>query len=522
MNHAICSNNPIAVELLLQEYHANPNVVDKENRTALMYFARATHSNLSILRLLVKYRFDFARLVNQHENESAYTVFHLLCLPGDIDHNIVCLKHLFSICRKIPNCAINILARDSHGMCGLHHAIHNTSIDMTNYLLENIYFPNNDKLNRDGIAFINMRIYGQMSLPGFFMSTTMEKGRNVTRDLEMFKLLISYGMKFNSQDEAYFATTIGAHYTELVAFILNQNLCPIGTFEKIICLMYKMNGEFSGSVNLEILKALYNYGLGHDVISNKSHHAQIIIEAAKYNLTTFKTTLSMILEKHGIDDLKQYKQCDTINRETLETIVKSPNATPDVKSFIQALLTGDETKLVTLDEGTTNKVVLTCINNHELKTGDHKKIINWKENCSVCGDNHDGSQLLSGFKCDECKSFMCDDCIIARKISTKIKNNHHNKSVLSEARNEILEYKNNKKLLNKVELLKFKVKFLYFVFVVRVCILIRLPNNVQMQFIWLLSIALYHLMINNYLCCCCKLGQMLIMCQVYLLATKEA
>ena len=461
---AVYSNNPMIVELLLKEYHANPNVVNNENKTILMHWG-LKHKNLSILALLVKYGFDFARLVNQRSKKNnGKTVFHILCDGGNTDHNISCFKLLFSICEKIPNCAINILAQDYDGKCGLHYAIEKTDIDMTKYLLENVYFPNNDKLNEDGITFISMPTIGSMriSLAAFVVSMLLiQQHRNVNRDLEMLKLLVSYGMKFNSEDKIILRDIVRVNYTELVAFILDQNFCLIDTLGEIVDFMYKINGELLGSINHEILKALYNYGLEHRLIWNKSDHSHIIREAAKSCLATFKTTMIMILERHGINDLKQYRQCDNIDEITLETIAQSPNTKPNVKSFIEALMCGDETKLLKLDvaTATSKEVVITCNNDHELKTHNENKIINYSESCSVCDDSGDDSKSLFGFQCDECKSFICNDCIIVQKIRQKMDENRNALSVLIEVTNEIFEYKNNKKLFNKVELIKFLITF---------------------------------------------------------------
>ena len=453
LHHAILRNNPIIVELLLKEYDANPNVVDKNNTTTLLHWASKPNRNLSILRLLVNYRFDFAKLVNKSENKDGYNVFHYLCFKGDTDHNISCLKHLFSICKKIPRCSINILARQYTGACGLHHAIFQKSVDMIKYLLENVYFPNNDKLNKDGVAFINMKVASGMSLGKFVVAKIVAwKDGNVKRDLEMLKLLVSYGMKFNSQDNSIFVTIIIHQYVEIAAFILNQNLSPIYNLDRIMYFMYEVPADHYVSVNTEILQSLYDYGSKHGLISNKSHHLRIITKAAQYNLAVFRTTMLMILEKYGINDSKQYKQCGIIDETTLKTIVQSPTTKPDVKSFIQALTSDDETELCKLDADTSNDAIITCINNHELKITHDNKILNCREKCSVCGDTSNGSQSLCGLKCDECKSFICDDCIIVQKLSKKINNSSNNKNVLIAAGNQILQYKNKKQSLNKVEL----------------------------------------------------------------------
>ena len=128
-----------------------------------MYWARNPDRNLLILQLLEKYGFDFSRLVNQRNNKDGKTAFHCVCSFGNSDHMSACLNHLFSICKKTPKCSINILARDNVGVCGLHTAVARRNVDMVRYLLERIYFPNNDKLNKDGIAVINMRVMRGMS-----------------------------------------------------------------------------------------------------------------------------------------------------------------------------------------------------------------------------------------------------------------------------------------------------------------------------------------------------------------------
>ena len=53
----MCSDASI-VEVLLKEGNANPNVVDNENYTALMYCVRRPRSNLLKMKLLTKCGFD--------------------------------------------------------------------------------------------------------------------------------------------------------------------------------------------------------------------------------------------------------------------------------------------------------------------------------------------------------------------------------------------------------------------------------------------------------------------------------
>ena len=345
------------------------------------------------------------------------------------------------------------------GRCGLHYAIRRKQVDMIRHLLENVYFPNNDKQNKNGVAFMNMRAGGSASLTLFVLVTLVNADKvNSKRDLEILKLLLSYGMKFDAKDPRLLVTVVKNHRVDLLAFIFDQDLIPINIFDHILQFMYEFNALQHG-VDTEILKELYNYGLVHGVICTKHHHEEIVIKASEYDLAVFKATMSIILTKQGVNDLKQYKQCYSVDWTALETILESPNTKQDVKWFIKALISGDDTKSLKLDGDTSNQAVLTCINNHELQNNNDKKIFNYKKMCPFCGDNMDGLQSLCGFECVECKSFICDDCIIVQKISKKIDDNGDNEYALRGVVKEIFECKNNKKLFNKVELRSRKFLF---------------------------------------------------------------
>ena len=400
MHGAITLNNPAIAEILLREYGANPNTVDDLNRTTLMVWGGISEDrNLSILKLLVKYRFDFAKLINQCDNNQ-WTVFHYLCINfgNYTEKNIASLKHLFGICEKIPNCSINILARDRMGWCGLHHAIQHGNVDMVKYLLENIYFPNNDKLNKDGVAFMNMRLSDQVSLVMFVMLIFNKHPHDIC--LEIFKLMVSYGMRVNSKSDQVLGKAVGCHFNKLVEFILNENLCPIETLDAILRLM-DQNSEATGISSTEILKALYGYGLKHGVICNKNHDSQIFGRAARYNLKAFKAVMAMILEKHEIKDLKQYKQCNVTNENELEIIAKSPDTNPDVKSFIKALIIDDETKLSEIESATT-QVLLRYDINDESKNNDENKLSNVSSSYEKKMADNDRVDNGSFWTCNHC------------------------------------------------------------------------------------------------------------------------
>ena len=351
------------VEILLKDGNANPNAVNHRNCTALMYCVVCVRGNLSTMKLLTKYGFDYAKLVNKRDNDLGGTVFQYLCKQGAIDW----MKYLLQVCKNIPNCSINILATGVGDMCGLHWAVAELNVDMVRYLLENVYFPNNDKSNQTGIAFINMLIGGTASLAKMVLfSGKGRKDYDAKRHLRIFKLLVSYGMNLNNALE----TAIHLNQAEIVCFMLQENLYPIGTVENL----FDTLGAIGVSAKEEIWKALYNYGINYNLIVESRHHVGIIVYAATINLSSFKMVLSIVLEHHGINNLKQYNQCIITNKQTLVRIAQLSDTTQDVKLFIDALISEDESKVSKIDETTGIQVTLTCVNNHEIKssTNDNK------------------------------------------------------------------------------------------------------------------------------------------------------
>ena len=453
---AIKHNRARMVEILLKEYNANSNVVNNCNHTALMLCVVCGRGNLSILKLLTKYGFDYAKLVNKRDNVSGRTVFHFLCQQAFADDAIACMKYLFQVCKNIPNCSLNILAKNATDMCGLHTAIFEFNVDMVRYLLENVYFPNNDKSNPNGLAFINMLVQGSASLAHFVLySHANGEHYDVKRHFKIFKLLVAYGMNLTNSLQM----AIGLQTTEIVCFMLRENLCHIYTFENLIAVMFASEDVYT--IKEETWKALYKYGIKHNLIVESHQHVAIILCAASINLSSFKMVLSIILAHHGINNLNDYYKCSITNGQTLEFIAQNSDTTQGVKLFIDALISGNESKVSKLDKTAGIQVTLSCVNNHEIKcsTNDNK-IVNYREKCSVCCDNSNDDESLSGFQCNECKNFICDDCVIVQKISKKIdmigtqevnmyfsSSDEYEASILE----EIFDYKSNKKMIDKVK-----------------------------------------------------------------------
>ena len=452
MFEAIIYDNAAIVEILLKDYHANPNVVTNDNMNALCLCCgnERGKDTLSIMKLLAEYEFDFAKFVNQAQVRGGINAFHCLCGNPKINikNKIACIKYLLNICEKTPNCSLDILAKDEANVCGIHSAIAGSDVELVRYLLENVYFPNNDKMNKNGIAFMNMKPFGAVSLAQFASQTA--RG-----NVEIFRLLVSYGM--NVKLDAAFIIDYAIKYAaiEILKFMLTQNLCPNYTTEEIATGM-------CDTVNNEVMQTLYNYGLKHGLINfEDKQHLFIIEQSATVNLPKFKAVLSIVLAHSGINNLKQCKQSNIVTPTELEWIAQQPQTKQHVKSFIEALINDNDEAMLQLEKASSLEVTITCIYNHEIK---NSKISNSQQRCSVCYDNSDAyaydTQSSNGFQCDECKSFICDDCVIVQRINKQIdmvgdervkfyfeSSEQYALSIL----NKVFEYRWNKNLFVKVK-----------------------------------------------------------------------
>ena len=458
MHKAINVGNPAVVEVLLNKYHANPNLISPENETTLMCsVTRTSSSTLSMIKLLANYGFDFSKLVNHRLDRFGSTVFHALCTKNCVNtqDQIECIKYLFDICQKTPHCSINILAQDEMNMCGLHYAIGESNVELVKYLVENVYFPNNDKKNTNGIAFLKIKLWGKVPL-SHSIAGGLDKNADSNNKCKIFKLLFSYGMNVCSTDTSLITHMMRNKQTEIVEFLLNKKLCPIYTCDDIVRLMCMYHGM---TPNTRILQAFYNYGLKHGIIFDIVNHQSLLFTSATINLPTFKAVFSMILAHHGINDLKRFKQCQVTQVVAMEYAALLSATKQSVKLFIEGLLT-DDTELVQSDKATCLQVSLTCTNGHEMKTCDDNKINNYGRMCLVCNDNNNGGQLLNGYKCDICKSFLCDDCVIVQTINKKMDMigdetvqlyYYTSKEYEMSIFREILQHTNNEKLFGKVE-----------------------------------------------------------------------
>lgn len=439
-------------QVLLEEYNANPNVISQYNRTSLWFCSQT--GNLSLLKLLVQHGFDFVNLVNVCDSKKGMTPFHWLCYEG---HTYM-IKHLFGICQEIAKCSINILARNRLNMCGLHYAIQSNDVECVKYLLENVYFPNRDKMNQNGVEVINSDVNNQ-SLAAFATNDS---------NLEIFKLLVEYGMDVSTPVDPHRVNGVVLHApmfligaifkrkTEIVRYWLDARLHKGFSRHQCISLI-SWSCKWKAK---NILQILYDYGRKTGVISDDCH-IEILKESSKSSLDMFKATLSMLLAQEGINDVNKFPKSKIINTELLYVIVDAPHTSEAIKMFIHKIVASEwsETESKQANEGN-----LTCINGHEIPITYYNNIQVSGKCCSICNDDFGtNTQSLHGLECPWCMSLICEDCIVVQMISNSINENTDNMNDMEEVMHymailqKILQSKDNKRLFGKVEYISLSI-----------------------------------------------------------------
>lgn len=148
---------------------------------------------------------DFIQLLfenNHNPNLTKYTsecAFLKLCYDCKKDNvaALNCLKYFIDICRE-KNVEINILASDETGsdVNALFIAVNHENLSLLKYLLSNVYFPNNNKINRTGITAIN----ATDEMCGWTLLHLTAGNKGTPKSFEIFKLLVEYGCDLNACD----------------------------------------------------------------------------------------------------------------------------------------------------------------------------------------------------------------------------------------------------------------------------------------------------------------------------------
>ena len=384
---AIRCSRPMIAEMLLKEYNANPNTLNNQNETSLHICCSVARvsDKIAMMQLLEKYNFDFAKLINVAEYKDGQTVFHVLCEQECLE----CLTYIIGICNNIKNCKINTLIKDSKGRTGLHHAIAKTNFQLIKFLLEHVYFPNNDKSNKNGIKCIQDK-------NGVLPLNIIALKHDCSWDI--FELLISYGMDITQ-------------------------MTPKWNF--LVHLELAMQHH-----NRKLLQIWYNYFKKHKIVSTKEHDAAILETSAKYTLITFKTVLSMILTSAIITSSINVCNNNDNNREgqivitqsKLHDIMLHPKTSSQVSGFIKDTYIMNNSDINMNAEVPVKwrlRTIVICNNGHEIDTyrkiKRNQKVGNIKTylECSMC-NLHSNCRI----KCNICGDVICDNCATAQ-ISIK-------------------------------------------------------------------------------------------------------
>ena len=163
-------NHPMKIESI-----ANKTLLDK------------THHKMSIFH-------NFTAHANTTHNEEACKSFLSLCESGNLELLQYLVEHHPVGIDKVK-LALNKANRDT----GLHLAVWNQHLETVDYLLNNIYFPNGETDNQDGINVLNA-INNDYQTPAVYACRRIRTSTNIDSNsvsLKMFKLLTEYKCKLD-------------------------------------------------------------------------------------------------------------------------------------------------------------------------------------------------------------------------------------------------------------------------------------------------------------------------------------
>ena len=142
------------------------------------------------IELLIKYKFDFGKLINVYDNIKQWN--GLMALTT-FNNSYSSIKLLFDHCKTQKQCNIDITHCDNKGKNAL-FLTSTTDMKSFSYLLGNVCFPNDDIKNKDGqIAMNEKDKYG---------ATIAHHAANdpTPFTVDIFKLLKKYNFNFNIYD----------------------------------------------------------------------------------------------------------------------------------------------------------------------------------------------------------------------------------------------------------------------------------------------------------------------------------
>ena len=325
-----CSCNNIEILELLLKHGANPNMIQDPNdeKITTMHWA-AYYENLSMMKLLIKYKFDYYHLINNTlAGGDHHSVFLQLCENG----NIPCMEYILSVCSKNgfkydrfwgfnsyckAKTDIDITQRDINGYNSLHIAVENSNLSMIKYLLNKVY-------NHPRVRGI---LVNQTVLSTDIKTSHIASKKSNTKDgLQIFKLLT---IKYNcSIDEITLKNAIISPSSLILDFMLNEQMYP--NIDHItVTLIYQI---FHHSPRLFIyknitliVKHVAKRYFNHDSISFYQYEQCIInilysiIVRGTFN-AFFEFSKEMICILLNTNDWKNFTTSELLDKESIECI----------------------------------------------------------------------------------------------------------------------------------------------------------------------------------------------------------
>ena len=299
----------------------------------------ATRGGTEMIKLLQKYNFDFVKEVEKlvHDGKSVYLMMckngHLQCLQllNDIltQKNYVNGDKTWLEASKFDT--------DENGSNALHLVSCSENVAMLKYLLDNVYFPNDNLNDQDGLQVISQENkFGKAPL------TFVCKFRSY-KSVSMFKLLIEYNK--NGTTDMWFPLYTAAFYNNM--FILKFIL-----HEKLGVDIINSSGNdpkydatpLMGAItqhNIEAVEILCKFSnVDIDKIGNKYQRNCTALDYGAYfgNGEILKILIRTLLKQSNVKDLKSFQQCLTLdmldNLKSLSQVQSDKNQSLDLIRFL--------------------------------------------------------------------------------------------------------------------------------------------------------------------------------------------
>ena len=397
-----CELNNVEILKLLLMHGANPNATYQKNtaKTTTMHYA-ASHKNVLLMKLLIKYGFDCKKLINSIEYAgNCYSVFLMLCHNGSTK----CMEYLINAC-QLKHVKIDTQHRDMRGRNGLYIAVNQENVSMVSYLLDNIY---NDPNIKTSILSNHVSDIAAQS--------TTQDG------LSILKLLIKHKCPINKEKnngKSVIIDTAASRSSLIFDFMLKKQLYPdLNYLTTKVMRMIFLNGSrlvIPENICL-IVKHLVTQEMDND--SYKQYVINVLYRIMMNG--TFDGYFDFI--KHLIcifvkaNNWKHFLQSKLIDRHVVKQLSNKLNDTDPSWYQLLSKMNGsfDDNNLLNeydddakYNESKMNESDEICCNKNHLLIKYQNSQTALNEKCTLCEEK---SVRIDCYQCVECNECICNDC----------------------------------------------------------------------------------------------------------------